>query len=63
MIKLGAVYVLAGLVFAVGSLGSLVLAPVMGLVARRRNVQNSLRIPMLLAIVMTMAALVFTLVR
>ena len=50
-----------GLVFAFGSLGSLVLAPVIGSIARRRNVQFALRIPMLLAIVMTLAALVFSL--
>jgi fucose permease len=51
-----------GLVFAVGSLGSLVLAPVIAAVARRRNVQYALRLPMLLAIVVTLAALVFSLV-
>jgi fucose permease len=51
-----------GLVFATGSLGSLVLAPLIAAVARRRNVQFALRLPMLLAIVMTLAALVFSLV-
>ncbi len=50
-----------GLVFATGSLGSLVLAPIFGSLARRRNVQFALRLPMLLAIVMTLAALVFSL--
>ncbi len=51
-----------GIVFALGSLGSLVLAPVIGAIALRRNVQFALRIPMMLAIVMTLAALVFSLV-
>jgi fucose permease len=37
-------------------------APLIGSVARRRNVQFALRLPMLLAIVMTLAALVFILV-
>jgi fucose permease len=49
-----------GLVFAFGSLGSLVLAPVSGLIARRRNVQFALRMPMLLAILFTLAAVVFS---
>jgi len=51
-----------GMVFAAGSLGSLILAPVIGLYARQRNVQVALRVPMLLAIVMTLVALVFILV-
>ncbi len=50
-----------GLVFATGSLGSLVLAPVMGAMARR-GVQFAMRMPMLLAILMALAALVFSLV-
>jgi hypothetical protein len=48
-----------GLMFAVGSLGSLLLAPVIGTSARRRNVQAALRIPMLLALLLTATALVF----
>jgi fucose permease len=51
-----------GVVFALGSLGSLVLAPVIGAIALRRNVQFALRIPMMLAIIVTLAALVFSLV-
>lgn len=48
-----------GTLFAVGSLGSLILAPVIGVRFARRNVQTALRIPMLIAIVLTLAALVF----
>jgi fucose permease len=48
-----------GLMFAVGSLGSLLLAPVIGASARRRNVQAALRIPMFLALLLTATALVF----
>jgi fucose permease len=48
-----------GLMFAIGSLGSLILAPVIGASARRRNVQTALRIPMLLALWLTAAALLF----
>jgi fucose permease len=52
-----------GMVLAAGSLGSLILAPVIGLYARQRNVQVALRVPMLLAIVMTLVAVVFSLVK
>jgi fucose permease len=48
-----------GTLFAVGSVGSLVLAPIIGVRATRRNVQTALRIPMLMALAMTLAALVF----
>jgi fucose permease len=51
-----------GLVFATGSLGSLILAPLVGSLARRRTAQVALRLPMLLAIAATLAALVFSLV-
>ena len=51
-----------GTLFAVGSLSSLVLAPLIGVRATRHNVQTALRIPMLLAIALTLAALVFVLV-
>ncbi len=48
-----------GLMFAIGSLGSLMLAPLIGVSARRRNVQAALRIPMFLALLLTATALVF----
>lgn len=48
-----------GTLFAVGSVGSLVLAPIIGVRATRRNVQTALRIPMLMALALTLAALVF----
>lgn len=48
-----------GVMFAIGSLGSLVLAPVIGASARRRTVQSALRIPMFLALLLTAAAVVF----
>jgi fucose permease len=51
-----------GLVFATGSLGSLLLAPLIGSLARRRTAQFALRLPMSLAILATLAALVFCLV-
>jgi fucose permease len=50
-----------GCVFALGSLGSLLCAPLMGSIARRRQVQAALRIPMLMALLLTAAALVFCL--
>jgi fucose permease len=55
----GAAY---GTVFGVGSLGSLILAPVIGIVARSRGVQPALRIPMALALLLSGAALVLGLV-
>jgi fucose permease len=48
-----------GTLFAVGSTGSLLLAPFIGTSARRHTVQSALRIPMLLALGLTAAALVF----
>jgi fucose permease len=48
-----------GILFAFGSLGSLVLAPIIAFRASRQNVQAALRIPMLLAIALTLAALVY----
>jgi fucose permease len=50
-----------GSVFALGSLGALVLAPVVGVAAHRRSVQAALRVPMLLALLLTAVALVFAL--
>lgn len=52
-----------GALFALGSLGGLVLAPVVGGTARRRTVQSALRVPMFLALLLTAVALVFGLVR
>ncbi len=48
-----------GTLFAVGSVGSMVLAPIIGVRATHRNVQTALRIPMLMALALTLAALVF----
>jgi fucose permease len=50
-----------GVMFAIGSLGSLILAPVIGISARRGTVQSALYIPMMLALVLTALALVFAL--
>jgi len=52
-----------GALFAVGSLGSLVLAPLIGARATRRSVQTALRIPMVIGIGLTLAALVFALAK
>jgi fucose permease len=48
-----------GMLFAVGSVGSIVLGPVIGLRVRRHNVQTAFRIPIVVAIGLTLAALVF----
>jgi fucose permease len=55
----GAAY---GTVFGFGSLGSLVLAPVIGIFARSRGVQSALRIPMSLALAVFLSAVVLLLV-
>jgi fucose permease len=52
-----------GLVFAVGSVGSLLLGRLVGRSARKASVQHSLRILMLLALMLTASALVLGLVR
>ena len=52
-----------GTLFAVGSLGSLVLAPLIGARATRRSVQTALRIPMVIGIALWLAALVFALAK
>jgi fucose permease len=49
-----------GTMFAIGSTGGLVLAPLIGTSARR-SVKTSLRIPMILALVLTAVSLVFAL--
>jgi fucose permease len=52
-----------GLVFAIGSVGSLIMAPIVGASARRTTVQHSFRILMLLALMLAAAALVLGLAR
>jgi fucose permease len=52
-----------GGVFAIGSAGSVLLAPLIGASARRGTVQTALRIPMLLALLLTACALVFALLQ
>jgi MFS family permease len=48
-----------GVLFAAGSLGSLIAAPLIAVWARSRNVQAALRIPMVLALLAVVAALAF----
>jgi fucose permease len=50
-----------GVLFAGGSVGTLVLAPLIGAAVRRGAPQAALRVPMLLALVLTAAALLFSL--
>jgi fucose permease len=50
-----------GAVFALGSVGGLVMAPLVGARARQAGVQSALYIPMMLALALTAAALVFAL--
>jgi fucose permease len=52
-----------GLVFAIGSVGSLIMAPIVGASARKTSVQYSLRILMLLALMLAAAALLLGLAR
>jgi MFS family permease len=56
----GAAY---GLVFAIGSVGSLVMAPIIGASARKTGVPHSFRILMLLALMLAAAALILGLAR
>jgi fucose permease len=51
-----------GAMYAIGSVGSLVLCPVIGLLMRRHTVQQTLRVPMAIALLMGGAALVLGLV-
>jgi fucose permease len=46
-----------GAVFAIGSTGTLILAPIIGAYARRRTVQLALKIPMILCLAITAVAL------
>jgi hypothetical protein len=48
--------------FAIGSLGSFVLAPLIGNQARRRTVQQALRIPLVISLLLVCASLVLALV-
>jgi FHS family glucose/mannose:H+ symporter-like MFS transporter len=50
-----------GVVFALGSLGSLLLSPFIGLYANRNSVREAMRIPMILALVLAGAALALAL--
>jgi Major Facilitator Superfamily len=50
-----------GVVFALGSVGSLVMAPLVGARARRTSVQSALYIPMMLALALAAVALVVAL--
>lgn len=52
-----------GVMFAIGSMGSLLLAPLIGLYARGRSVQVAMRIPMALGLLMAAAATVLGLIR
>jgi fucose permease len=51
-----------GILFAIGSAGSLMAAPLVGLRIRSTNAQTALRIPMLIALVLTVVAVAFALV-
>ncbi len=55
----GTVY---GGMFAIGSLGSFVLPPAIGMYARRTNIQHALRIPLLVGLAMLVAAVILALV-
>jgi fucose permease len=50
-----------GAMFAIGAVGNLFVPPLIGIYARRTNVQHGLRIPVVLAIIMALVALVVTL--
>jgi fucose permease len=52
-----------GTTFAIGSLGSLVLAPLIGLYARGKSVSQALRIPMILGLLMAATAMVLGLLK
>jgi hypothetical protein len=47
--------------FAIGSVGSLVLSPVIGRQVRRYKAQHALRVPVVVALVLVAAALVLAL--
>ena len=47
--------------FAVGSLGTLLASPVIGALARYRNVQYALRVPILIGLLLVLATLVLAL--
>ncbi len=50
-----------GVVFAIGSMGSLVISPMIGAFANKRTLRQALRILMVIALFLTAAALVFAL--
>jgi fucose permease len=51
-----------GTMFSIGSFGSLLLPPIIGNYARQRSLRQAMRIPMLLAVLLALAAVVFGLV-
>ena len=55
----GTVY---GVMFAIGSLGSLLLAPLIGLRVRKSSAHTAMRSTMILALLLTIMAMVFALV-
>ena len=50
-----------GAMFALGSFGNLLLPPLIGAYARKATVQRAMRIPMILALTVALAAFVLTL--
>lgn len=52
-----------GSMFAIGATGNLLLQPLIGSYARRRSVQRSMRVPMVMALVLALVALILLLVR
>ena len=50
-----------GAMFAIGSMGSFVLAPLIGLQAKRRTVQQALKVPLILSLILVCASLVLAL--
>jgi fucose permease len=48
-----------GAMFSIGSLGGLVLPPFVGVCVRRMNVRRAMRVPMVMALVLALATLVF----
>ncbi len=61
--KLQGVGTAFGMIFAAGSIGSLLLAPVFASTAHKRTVQSALRVPMFAALILTAVALVFGLAK
>jgi hypothetical protein len=49
--------------FSIGSVGSLVLPPVIGTYARKKSVQKAMRIPLVVALLLALATVLLGLVR